>query len=213
MKKKFDLKLIFGYNKLQEFMDKPVGGETNHLYEEDYTMDKKIIEQKANTVLKTVGYNGGELDVIAVAKALGFIVGISALPDWDDGFILVDKVTEHIKKLIGFLTDKAIGVNADRDLPTKRFIIAHEIGHYMLHYNENDGILYARREGIKGKPAEENDADYFAACLLMPQKYFKKRYDELKGKGLLDDDIFTLLQKDFNTPYESVKRRLKEIEQ
>lgn len=174
-------------------------------------MDKKIIEEKANAVLETIGYVSGELDVIHVAHILGFTVGISVLPDWDDGFVLADNVKDHIQKLIGLLTDKAIGVNAKRDLQTKRFIIAHEIGHYKLHYNENDGVLYARREDVKGKDAEENYADYVAACLLMPKKHFKERYNELKGKGLLEDDIVTLLQKYFNTPYESVKRRLAEI--
>lgn len=212
MEKEFDFQPAFGYNKLCDIMDTQLRGETTYLYERDYTMDKKIIEEKANSVLEAVKYNGGELDVIAAAETLGFTVGISELPDWDDGFILVDHVMEHIQKLIGLLTDKAIGVNAKRDLQTKRFIIAHEIGHYMLHYNENDGVLYARREDVKGKDAEENDADYFAACLLMPQKYFKKNYYELKNKDLLDDDIVTLLQKYFNTPYESVKRRLAEIE-
>ena len=211
MKKEIEIQPIFGYNKIYCSADKQTKGETNYLNEGNYTMDKKIIEGKAAAVLEAIGYNSGELDVINVAHNLGFTVGISALPAWDDGFILVDNVKEHIQRLIGLLTDKAIGVNAERDLQTKRFIIAHEIGHYKLHYNENDGVLYARREDVKGKDAEENDADYFAACLLMPQKHFKERYDELKGKGLLEDDIITLLQKYFNTPYESVKRRLKEI--
>lgn len=151
------------------------------------------------------------MDVINAAGILGFTVGISALPDWNDGFILVDHVKEHIQKLIGLLTDKAIGVNSERDLQTKRFIIAHEIGHYMLHYNEEDGVLYARREDVKGKDMEENDADFFAACLLMPREYFKRKYEELKGKDLNDDEIITLLQKHFNTPYESVERRMIEI--
>ena len=211
MKKEIEIQPIFSYNKLYHYVDKQAKEEINYLYEGNYTMDKKIIEEKVNVVLETIGYNSGEVDVINVANSLGFTVGISALPNWDDGFILVDNVKEHIQKLIGLFTDKAIGVNAERDLQTKRFIIAHEIGHYKLHYNENDGALYARREDVKGKDAEENDADYFGACLLMPKKHFKEKYDGLKNKGLLEDEIVTLLQKYFNTPYESVKRRLVEI--
>lgn len=81
----------------------------------------------------------------------------------------------------------------------------------MLLYNEEDGVLYARREDVKGKDMEKNDADFFAACLLMPREYFKRKYEELKGKDLNDDEIITLLQKHFNTPYESVERRMIEI--
>lgn len=174
-------------------------------------MEKMIIEQKADALLDKIGYTGGELDVIHAARVLGFVVGISALPKWDDGFILVDHAKERIHELVGVMTDKVIGVNSDRDLQKKRFIIAHEIGHYELHCDKDDGVLYARREDRKGKDAEENDADYFAACLLMPRKYFKEKYDDLKSKGLTEDDIFTLLQKYFNTPYESIERRLIEV--
>lgn len=180
------------------------------LQKKDKIMEKKFIEEKATSILNRIGYNGGALDIFEVAKDLGFTIGNALLPDLDDGFILIDDTKEHIQRITGISTDKVIGVNANRNLQNKLFIIAHELGHYMLHY-QNDGTLYAHRENVKGKPIEENDADYFAACLLMPRKYFKEKYDDFKERGLSYDDTITLLEKHFNVSYESAKRRIKEI--
>ena len=81
MKKEIEIQPIFSYNKLYHYVDKQAKEEINYLYEGNYTMDKKIIEEKVNVVLETIGYNSGEVDVINVANSLGFTVGISALPN------------------------------------------------------------------------------------------------------------------------------------
>lgn len=175
-------------------------------------MEKKCIEAKSMELLNNLGYALGEVDVIEIAKNLGFQVGIAPLIEEEDGFIIVDNSRESIQKLTGLTVDKIIGINSQRDLETKRFIIAHEIGHYCLHYNENnDNGMYAHRENKKGKDEQENDVDFFAACLLMPCKQFREKYEELREKQLNESDIILLLQKHFNVPAESAKRRIKEI--
>lgn len=51
------------------------------------------------------------------------------------------------------------------------FTIAHELGHYFLHYKEEDGNkLYARY----GNSSEEIQANRFAAAFLMPREQFLK---------------------------------------
>lgn len=175
-------------------------------------MEKRKIADESKKILEEFNYQSGEVDVLELAKQLGFQVGIAPLIDEEDGFIIVDDSTNSIQKLTGLRTDKIIGVNSERDIQTKRFIIAHELGHYCLHYEEevSDG-MYAHRENRKGKNDNENDADFFAACLLMPGKSFDKKYRELRDKELSEDDIVILLANHFNVPKESAARRVVEI--
>lgn len=58
----------------------------------------------------------------------------------------------------------------------KRFTVAHEIGHFVLdehvdHLQLSDGSIHYSRPGSSGDKYER-EADYFAACLLMPDPLF-----------------------------------------
>jgi predicted transcriptional regulator len=70
--------------------------------------------------------------------------------------------------------------SAERD----RFTIAHELGHYILHY------LYPLRQGNDPGPIQaqrygtgrvEWEANWFAAAFLMPEDAFRKSYEEYDG--------------------------------
>lgn len=61
-----------------------------------------------------------------------------------------------------------------------RFTIAHELGHYFLHYR------YAKVDGPKsyargGRNRAETEANVFAATLLMPAESFAKKWCEHGG--------------------------------
>lgn len=168
-------------------------------------MNKHNIEQKTNYLLESTKYSSGEVDILTIAQSLGFTVGLAKLFLNSNGFIQIDYSKKQIYRIIGIPADKAIGVNVHLGLQTKRFIIAHEIGHYLLHCHSN---FFARREFRYQVSREETEADFFASCLLMPQKPFTQRYNELKDKGLSKEDIITLLQKSFNVPEGKIKQRI-----
>lgn len=175
-------------------------------------MDKAMIEQKAMETLNLVQLNEDTeaIDVIDIAKKLGFIVGNAGLEDDVDGFIIVEKGK---KKILGQKTDRIIGVNATKELNWKRFIIAHEIGHFKLHYNENkNNGIYAHREHKKGKSEQENEADFFAACILMPREQFVKKANELIEKRLTKEEMIILLADKFCVTHIMAERRLGELE-
>lgn len=175
-------------------------------------MDRKDIEDKAIETLEKVKYKdvSDSIDVIDVAKKLGFVVGNAVLDNNEDGFIVIKEGADNI---LGIKTDKLIGVNAKKDLAWKRFIIAHEIGHYVLHYDrEKDSGMYAHREHKKGKSELENEADFFAVNLLMPRDKFMNKYTELKDKDLSNEDMVVLLASKFMVTQPMVKRRLEELE-
>lgn len=61
----------------------------------------------------------------------------------------------------------------------KRFTMAHELGHYFLHSRQGAVSLKAFRLGTS---LAEQEANFFAANLLMPEEEFKKRWNSSKSK-------------------------------
>lgn len=170
-------------------------------------MEKKTIKEKATTLLSQYGYNpisDDYVDIVDFVKKLGFSVGNASLPDSEDGFLAI-RPSPNVKDKI----DKVIGVNVNRSLELKRFIIAHEFAHSVLHYQK--GQIFLHRENKKGKDEEENDADYFAAALLMPQKSFNRIYQKYRADGLAENVIYLNLALIYKVPLESVLRRISEI--
>lgn len=169
-------------------------------------MEKAQIESKVKQLLDEYGYvpdRDTYVDVVAFAMKHRFLVGNADLEDSEDGFLLIQprKTDEGDLKLIG--------VNATRPLEFKRFITAHEFAHSVLHYQE--GKLYLHREHKKGKDENENDADYFAAALLMPAESFKRTYEDLVSEGIDNSEVVSKLASMYKVPLESALRRVDEV--
>jgi len=72
---------------------------------------------------------------------------------------------------------KIIFVNSNLYEPRKNFTIAHELGHHFLAHSLEDGAIICNKDTIFGrnKPEPEKEADYFAACFLMPENMIKQK--------------------------------------
>lgn len=103
------------------------------------------------------------VSVVDIAHEMGIkVYKSSGLPDHISGLIRKDR--EH-----GGESGYAIYTNADHPKTRRRFTIAHELGHYVLHRDEigegiTDDALYRSR--LSGPL--ERQANRFAANLLMP---------------------------------------------
>ena len=84
--------------------------------------------------------------------------------------------------------DVILGVNASHHLNRRRFTIAHEIGHFLLH--EGDRVFVDRsnykvslRDALSssGSNVEEIEANMFASLLLIPERFLM---DDLEGKEI-----------------------------
>ena len=160
-------------------------------------MKKKIIEEKVVGLLSQHGYNveqDNHVNIVDFVKEEGFSVRNTLLPDNEDGFLTIRPTDDKY--------DKIIGVNINRSIESKRFIIAHEFAHSVLHYES--GQIFLHRENETGKDSEENDADYFAAALLMPFKSFKRIYVQLKMYDLSKRMVYLNLAMIYRVPIESV---------
>ena len=171
-------------------------------------MEKKKIEDITISLLEEFRLQNNTpspyVDIVSLAKFFGFTVGESKkLSDKENGFIAISKDKQEL----------LIGVNYYRTWEEKRFIIAHELAHYFLDYKNtklHKSVFVMHSENVKGKNTIENDADFFAACILMPRAEFESAYIKIKDNSTYDD-LVDKLEEIFRTPRESVERRIKEL--
>ncbi|MDA3616684.1 ImmA/IrrE family metallo-endopeptidase [Polluticaenibacter yanchengensis] len=111
----------------------------------------------------TPNKNGYAIDIEKITKDLGINL-VQYMFDEDISGVLVtkDKIS-------------TIGVNQAHSEVRRRFTIAHELGHYILHRNEGnmfmDKILFRKSTDYKEKDLKlEIEANYFAANVLMPEE-------------------------------------------
>ena len=171
-------------------------------------MDRTEISAKAQELLdKYSVVLSPTVDAAELAIRMGFEVFNADLDADDEGFIAINT---NEKAIFGAKTNRVIGISRNLDLAQKRFVIAHELGHYCLHYDESSPIYAHRDKRFKGE--EEQDVDYFAACLLMPEKPFKAFYRAAKEIfGSNKERILSFLSKNFIAPVGSVERRISEL--
>jgi IrrE N-terminal-like domain len=94
----------------------------------------------------------------------------------------------------------------------RRFTIAHEIGHYELHC-EDDRSLFCRSATViedeeQPPPAEprENEANVFAAALMMPAHLMREHYARLREQP--EKDCFWEMCQLFGASTKAMGRRL-----
>ena len=121
-----------------------------------------------------------------------------------DGMLLYDNINFHIHINI----DKGNSQDSKRG----RFTFAHELGHFFLDEHRlglKYGILepHASFHNLNQKSKIEEEADYFASCLLMPQKKFKLQ----AGSKTFTLDTLTNLSTSFKTSVLSTLIRFGEI--
>lgn len=73
-----------------------------------------------------------------------------------------------------------LAVSSRFKYPTQRFTAAHETGHFVLHPWIGDKTVHRDRavDGVSayGRAPLEQEADYFAACLLVPVKVLEAEF-------------------------------------
>ncbi len=103
---------------------------------------------------------------------------------------------ENLKKVSGFFNEKTKTIYINSEDPPRRqsFTIAHELGHYILQHQPNQvGVLYRYATPIDKEDPLEQEANYFAANLLVPEDMLTKvmkKYNLTENDGSLLADIF-----------------------
>jgi Zn-dependent peptidase ImmA (M78 family) len=142
------------------------------------------IRNEAVKCLKATNYDGGAVDAKAIAEHLGASVKFAPYNDGELAGMLIRKAGHK----------PVIAVNSLHHLNRRRFTIAHECGHLILHtknlyIDERLSILKRDDHSRMAISTEEIEANLFAAELLMP---FFNISDEIKRNNLdVEDDTET----------------------
>lgn len=131
------------------------------------------IRAKARDVLETCHVHQAPVDVLEIAAHLNLHVREGDFEGRISGFLYQD----------GART--VIGINRSHGAARRRFTLAHEIGHYMLHSRTTTFVDHAapptilRRDATSGEGTDprEVEANNFAAELLMPADFIARDFE------------------------------------
>jgi Zn-dependent peptidase ImmA (M78 family) len=146
---------------------------------------RKFIRDLAEKLLAKHCPNGAPVQVEVISGHYGIELKLERVDDDLSGFLYRDDSGHAI-----------IGVNRNHHENRRRFTIAHELGHFLLHEAERvhldsrtGGYALQLRspESATGENVNEREANLFAAEILMPATFLEK---DLRSHNLdlLDDD-------------------------
>lgn len=147
---------------------------------------RKYLRAVAERLLVSHAVTAAPVPVEQIACALGIDVRATRPDDISlSGFLVRDDGT-----------GKAImGVNQEHHSHRKRFTIAHEIGHFLLHTGQEIYVDESSKSGLRislrnensgeGKDVSEIEANEFAAELLMPIKLLQH---DIALYNMIDED-------------------------
>lgn len=170
-KMKIDLKILENGSDHKYMLEELIVSESSAL---DCQVYDNIIPEFANDILKSVYENFIEIpiDLYKICKYLEIFISQNNHIKYDG------RIFETLDKNI------KIEFKSKNNIAKERFTIAHEIGHYVLHFKERNSfvdseinfsdesfIQYAERlDGEARGNDMEAEASFFAAELLMPDK-------------------------------------------
>lgn len=175
------------------------------------TERKKQIEEKVNGIISEYGLTKPGFNLIGfLTQQQGFKVGIQDLDNDTTGMLLVNEK----ESITDTGCNRLIVINSslERDpeyLQKRRFITAHEYGHYVLHKSSNE--IYAHRDTASKNALLEKEADYFARCLLMPEKLVQEIYAIWDLDNASDEERIAVIARVFNVSQKKAKLRLSEV--
>jgi Zn-dependent peptidase ImmA (M78 family) len=145
-------------------------------------------------------------------------VPVSAIARTQGARIYFDKLEGDMS---GFLFRDAqqtvIGVNTIHSKTRQNFTIAHEIGHLLLHDQEQMHIDREFRVRLRddvssqGTDDAEREANLFAASLLMPKEFLKKDLSKEDYVDILDDAFLRGLGRKYGVSTQALVNRLKNL--
>ncbi|MCF8276992.1 MAG: ImmA/IrrE family metallo-endopeptidase [Flavobacteriales bacterium] len=160
------------------------------------------IESKASKILDVEPVVKLPIPIIKIATRLGLTVSPYDLVEGVSGVL----VLENGKGTIGY--------NPRESSVRQRFTVAHELGHYLLHANGNEvfvdhkyKVMFRDEKSSTGEDKREQEANAFAACILMPKDLVEKEISKNEF-DLADNDSLKKLAKKFDVSSIAMSIRL-----
>lgn len=166
---------------------------------------RKMIQKIVDGILEDAGVNQPPVPVEKIAKA---------------NSLKLQKTEVTGSDISGFIFRSGgravIGINSANADVRQRFTIAHELGHYFIHSQGTDEVHIDRGFGIRfrderssqGVDIEEQEANFFAAELLMPRQFIKHDLEKVKQIDLEQSEMLTRLSKTYEVSSQALLFRL-----
>lgn len=166
---------------------------------------RKLISETVTSLLNAAGVAKPSVDIKQLAV--------------DQGAIVVEEPDDE--KTSGFLYRAAgsppiIGVNASHAPTRKRFTIAHELAHLLLHTRNGVHVDYAvvkmrDARASEGKDEEEIEANRFAAEVLMPRTFLEADLTALGPISADDEMVIANLARKYEVSPQAMAIRLSSL--
>ena len=169
-------------------------------------MNRTDIEKAAEKLIDELGISEMPIPVEKIAEHAGCIV--KPFDDDKDGISGVFMVKNSVP---------TIGYNSKQSLVRQRFTIAHELGHFVLHNNNdprnvyvdhNTYPLFRDQNSSTGSSLIEQQANAFAAALLMPEKLVVNEVKNLNVDLTDESPALSELASKFNVSMMALSIRL-----
>lgn len=170
------------------------------------------IRKIANDILSMTNFYSGRCatPIVKIAKLFDFKTYKESIKDSGDININGDTRNKYGH-------DKVILVNKEDELFHQRFVIAHELAHYLFDYLGNPNytdtrIMFADTyQKDKHETAQEKRASTFAAEIMMPKELFIKQYNIAMREENNHMFIIMYLSRYFETSIDSIEKRIMEV--
>jgi Zn-dependent peptidase ImmA (M78 family) len=166
---------------------------------------RRRIEGLVEELLAAHGIEEAPVPVELIAKSRGARIFYRSLEHDVSGFLYRDR---H---------QAVIGVNTHHSRTRQTFTTAHELGHLLLHDQEqlhvDHGFRIRLRDDVssQGTDHAEREANYFAASLLMPKAFLQSDLAGTDSLDLLDDDFVHELSRKYGVSTQALLNRLKNL--
>jgi Zn-dependent peptidase ImmA (M78 family) len=166
----------------------------------------KLIKDTANKLLLDAGITAPPVAIEALVKGQGALLTSAPGDDHITGFLLRTPGSAPV-----------IGFNSNHLAVRQRFIVAHELGHLLLHAKSGLHVdrSFATSEGQKIEERideDEIEANRFAAEILMPEEFLRA---DLAGLGPLDaehNDTIAALAERYRVSKQAMTIRLTSVD-
>jgi Zn-dependent peptidase ImmA (M78 family) len=166
---------------------------------------RRKIESLVEELLATHQISEAPVPVERIAKAKGARIYYQSLDDDVSGFLFRDAV------------QTVIGVNTHHAAVRQHFTTAHELGHLLLHDQEQlhvdrDFRIRLRDDvSSQGTDDHEREANLFAATLLMPKRFLEEDLRNEEYVDLFGDHFLPEIAKKYDVSSQALVNRLKNL--
>jgi Zn-dependent peptidase ImmA (M78 family) len=168
-------------------------------------MLNKRIEKQAQKILSDLNINSLPIPIHTIIESRGISMKAYDLGEDVSGVLVI----ESGKGVIGY--------NPSESMVRQRFTIAHELGHFELHKNEDElfvdknfKVLFRDQNSSKGEIKKEQEANAFAAAILMPEHLIRQEIEK-NSFDLTDEDSMKKLAKTFHVSLPAMTFRISNL--